>query len=167
MPSPTPSTSTAVDAKLVCPAHQYVCGCGTAAFCLKEGTPCYEPEGNSTCWRTPPAPLPEEPDAAPTSEPPEPDGTKCGALQHECGCATGSYCVAIGAVCIEPEMACPPPEPSPGHACGALEHPCLCATGSYCLPANAMCRIASTPCPGTVVEDAGAPMDPNDPNQTE
>ena len=31
----------------------------------------------------------------------------CPPGQHECPCATGSYCLAMGALCIDPTAACP------------------------------------------------------------
>jgi hypothetical protein len=31
----------------------------------------------------------------------------CGAAEHSCECATGSYCLAIGAACISPTSDCP------------------------------------------------------------
>jgi hypothetical protein len=31
----------------------------------------------------------------------------CGPMQHPCACATGQYCVQSGALCVQPQAACP------------------------------------------------------------
>lgn len=35
-------------------------------------------------------------------------GSACPTGQHECACATGSYCVFMGAMCVSPSSPCPP-----------------------------------------------------------
>lgn len=34
-------------------------------------------------------------------------GTPCGPMQHSCDCATGHYCLQNGALCLQPQAACP------------------------------------------------------------
>lgn len=67
---------------------------------------------------------------------------QCESGQNECLCATGSYCLAMGAMCINPTSACPA-------SCGPGQHECRCATGSYCLDMGAMCTNPSSACPTT------------------
>lgn len=45
---------------------------------------------------------------APTSTPAHP---LCPAREHRCQCATGYYCLGIGAMCINSTAACPPASP--------------------------------------------------------
>jgi hypothetical protein len=36
-----------------------------------------------------------------------PDAAICPVGQHECPCATGSYCLGMGQMCLAPTAACP------------------------------------------------------------
>jgi len=79
----------------------------------------------------------------------------CPVGEHECACASGSYCLEMGAMCIAPTSPCPGADASAGDAssaCPAGEHECACATGSYCLEMGAMCIAPTSACPTT---DAG------------
>lgn len=70
---------------------------------------------------------------------------ECAPSEHTCACATGSYCLMAGAMCIAPQSPCPGPVVSP--TCGASEHACACATGGYCLGMGMMCIAPTAPCP--------------------
>ena len=73
------------------------------------------------------------------------DRGACAADEHSCGCATGSYCLKIGAACIAPTADCP--SSSNSSSCAADEHSCGCATGSYCLKIGAACIAPTAACP--------------------
>ena len=53
-----------------------------------------------------------------TPVPSVPTVSVCGASQHSCPCTTGSYCLAMGAMCISPTSACPVTTPTPTPAPG-------------------------------------------------
>jgi len=67
----------------------------------------------------------------------------CGPRQHECACATGSYCLRIGEACMVPTTSCPTNVTS----YEAPMHSCACATGSYELPLGYACEVPTAACP--------------------
>jgi hypothetical protein len=73
-------------------------GCGTCT-CLSDG----QVSGGVCDEGGPPPPLRDAgPDATDSSIP-----GRCGAGEHLCACAGGSYCLSAGAACIAPTAPCP------------------------------------------------------------
>ena len=59
-----------------------------------------------------------------------PQSHSCGIREHECACATGSYCLKIGEACMTPNTSCPANvTDSSAVTCAEGEHECACSTG--------------------------------------
>ncbi len=76
------------------------------------------------------------------------EADSCGQKQHECECATGTYCLNMGEACMTPETSCPAHvSDSTASSCGTKEHECICATGSYCVRIGYACPVPTVACP--------------------
>jgi hypothetical protein len=89
------------DAALTCPPLERPCPCATGAYCLPGNAACIAP--TASCPDQDAAPT----DASPMDATPADGGAKCPTGDKACACATGSYCVGEGSLCISPTAQCP------------------------------------------------------------
>ena len=94
------------DGALTCLPLDRPCPCATGAYCLAGNAACIVP--TAQCPNQEVAPADASPmDASPMDTTPADGGGRCPTGDKVCACATGSYCVVEGALCVTPTSPCP------------------------------------------------------------